>query len=310
MGTTRVFKIVSPVTRPTELSEWEMISPPTTFAPVVTTRNSSVIATAGAETPALVGLLTIKEAAHNVLFPNYKSMWKELLVSKEPSDGTGGKPELGLENSRMRSCTSRPVMVESREEMGFYCDWNQGRIKPNDAHDDVSRQRLSPFLHSHHPSQSQQYLPSTHTRNRMLCISLPGVSSLTDPRAIAAIIKPSLLADYPFQLDTNTGNTVHFIIVPLFEFALIDFRLPKQIGVGWIQATVGHGEHCSSATTYVGCHNILIRSYPPTSLVQPSHPHLGVSGTLPSRCHPPQRSPPWPTRKPCRLLLKFVSIHR
>ena len=50
----------------------------------------------------------------------------------------------------------------------------------------------------------------------------------------------------------NTGDTVRFIIVPLFEFALVDFRLPKQIGVGWIQATVGHGQRCSSVTTYVG----------------------------------------------------------
>lgn len=120
MGTTHVSKIVSPVTRPTELSEWETMSPPTMSTPVVTTRNSSVIATAGAETPALVGFLAIKEAAHNALFPNYKSMWKELSVSKKPSDGTGGKPELGLESSRMRGCTSRPVMVESGEEMGFY----------------------------------------------------------------------------------------------------------------------------------------------------------------------------------------------
>ena len=50
----------------------------------------------------------------------------------------------------------------------------------------------------------------------------------------------------------NTGNTVRFITVPLSSFVLICFRFPKQIGVGWIQGTVGGGKRCSSATTYVG----------------------------------------------------------
>ena len=69
---------------------------------------------------------------------------------------------------------------------------------------------------------------------------------------MAAIKEPSLAPDYPFQRDMNTGDTVRFIILPSFEFVLIGFRFPKQIGVGWIQAAVGHGERCSSATTYVG----------------------------------------------------------
>ena len=28
----------------------------------------------------------------------------------------------------------------SRDEMGLYCDWNQGYVKPNGGHEDVSRQ--------------------------------------------------------------------------------------------------------------------------------------------------------------------------
>ena len=68
---------------------------------------------ATAETPALVGFLAIKEATHNALSPNHKPTWEELSSSKEPSDGTGGKPELSSEGSRMLSCTSRSVMMES-----------------------------------------------------------------------------------------------------------------------------------------------------------------------------------------------------
>ena len=40
------------------------------------------------------------------------------------------------------------------------------------------------------------------------------------------------------------------------RFVLIGIRLRKQIGVGWVQATIANGQRCSSATTYAGPHYI------------------------------------------------------
>ena len=138
------------------------------------------------------------------------------------------------------------------DAMGPYRDRNQGYVAPNDGHDDVSQRRLSPFLRSYPSSQTNQYLPSAHSRNGTLCISLPGATRPTDSRVMAAINEPGLSSEFPFQRDMNAGDTVRLIIVQSFGLVLPGLLFRKQIGVGWVQAAIGHGERCSSATTYVG----------------------------------------------------------
>jgi len=91
-------KLAARILSSSELSEWEALSPPTTSTPTatVTTMGSTAVAT---ETPKWVRFLAVrwavKEAAYKALFPNYRPTWKELSVSKEPSDC--GKPRLGYE---------------------------------------------------------------------------------------------------------------------------------------------------------------------------------------------------------------------
>lgn len=104
-------KFAARILSPSELSEWEALSPPTTST---STSTSSAIATAeDVETPAWVRFLAvrwaIKEAAYKALSPNYKPTWKELSVYKEPGDGTGGKPRLRFrkfENVRLHVSVS------------------------------------------------------------------------------------------------------------------------------------------------------------------------------------------------------------
>ena len=50
----------------------------------------------------------------------------------------------------------------------------------------------------------------------------------------------------------NTGDAVRSIKIDLPGLPLITFRFWKQIGFGWIQATIGNGRRSSSATSYVG----------------------------------------------------------
>ena len=93
-----------------EFSEWEtLLSPPTTSTSTVTARNpnTSIVT----ETPEWVRFLTVrwavKEAAYKALFPNYEPTWKDLSVSKEPSDG--GKPRVRFrkfENVRLHVSVS------------------------------------------------------------------------------------------------------------------------------------------------------------------------------------------------------------
>ena len=140
----------------------------------------------------------------------------------------------------------------SWDAMGHYRDLNQNYVAPNDGHNDVSRKKRHFSLHSHRFSQTNQYLPQAHSHNGTVCISLPGYTVPSDSRVVAAITEPDLESEFPFQRDMNTGNNVSFITVPLSGLPLIGLRFWKQIGVGWIQATIANGERCSSATTYVG----------------------------------------------------------
>ena len=106
------------------------------------------------------------------------------------------------------------------DAMGPYRNLNQKYVAPNDGHDDVSQKRISPLLHSDRSFQSNQYLPSAHSHNGTLCISLPGFTQPSDSRVIQAISEPKIAAEFPFQRDMNTGDTVRFIAVPLPEFYL------------------------------------------------------------------------------------------
>ena len=104
----------------------------------------------------------------------------------------------------------------SWDAMAHHRDLNQRYVAPNDRHDDVSQNRVSSLLpHSYHPLQTDQYIPSAHSRNGMVPISLPGYPKSTDSKITAAITEPTFASAFPFQRDMNTGNTVRFTTVTL-----------------------------------------------------------------------------------------------
>ena len=87
----------------------------------------------------------------------------------------------------------------------------------------------------------------------MVHISLPGYPwQAIDSKVIAATTEPALVSEFPFQRDMNTGDAVRSIKIGLPGLPLITFRFGKQIGFGWVQATIGNGQRSSSATSYVG----------------------------------------------------------
>ena len=120
------------------------------------------------------------------------------------------------------------------DAMTPYRNRNQKYVAPNDGHDDVSWKLVSSLLfHSYHSPQTNQYLPSAHSRNGTLCISLPGFTQPIDSKVIAAINEPGFTSEFPFQRDMNTGNTVCFIIVPLSgSFQLTFFSETDRCWVG------------------------------------------------------------------------------
>ena len=126
------------------------------------------------------------------------------------------------------------------DAMAHYRDLNQKYVPPNDGHDDVSQKQLScPLPRSYHPSQTNQYIPSAHSRNGMVPISLPGFPEDIDSRVIATTAEPDFASEFPFQRDMNTGNTVRFLAVvycPDFflsssvsgdRSALVGYRVPS-----------------------------------------------------------------------------------
>jgi len=78
-------RFASRILSPSEFSEWETLSPPTTSTSTKDSNQEWV--------RFLAVRWAIKEAAYKALFPNHKPTWNELSVSKEPSGG-GGKPRL------------------------------------------------------------------------------------------------------------------------------------------------------------------------------------------------------------------------
>ena len=138
------------------------------------------------------------------------------------------------------------------DAMAHHRDLSQKYVAPNDGHDDVSKNHVSSLPHSHHPTQTNQYLPSAHSRDGMVSISLPGYPKSIDSKVMAAIAEPAFSSEFPFQRDMNTGNTVRVTTVPSSGPFFICLCFWKQIGVGWVQSTIGNGQRSSSATTYVG----------------------------------------------------------
>ena len=140
------------------------------------------------------------------------------------------------------------------DAMAHHRDLNQKYVAPNDGHDDVSRNHSYFALsHSYHSFQTNQYLPSAHSRDGMVSISLAGYPKSIDSKITAAIAEPAFASEFPFQRDMNTGNTVRFTMATLSGlYLLICPCFWKQIGVGWVQCSIGNGQRSSSATSYVG----------------------------------------------------------
>ena len=100
------------------------------------------------------------------------------------------------------------------DAMTHYRDLNQKYVPPNDGHDDVSQKQII-FLPScsYHLPQTNQYLPSAHSRDGMVSISLPGFPQPIDSRVIATTAEPDFAPEFPFQRDMNAGDTVRVIAV-------------------------------------------------------------------------------------------------
>jgi len=90
-------KLATRILSPSELREWETLSPPTSSVPIPVTTNGLDAITTEKWFRFLSVRWAIKEAAYKALFPLYKPTWKDLTVSKAPADG--GKPSLTLEGS-------------------------------------------------------------------------------------------------------------------------------------------------------------------------------------------------------------------
>lgn len=104
-------KLAARILSPSEFREWKTLSPPTTSTSTVTPSGPDGVAMAGTSGREWFRFLAVrwavKEAAYKALFPNYKPIWKDLSVSKEPSNG--GKPRLRFgkfENVRLHVSVS------------------------------------------------------------------------------------------------------------------------------------------------------------------------------------------------------------
>ncbi|EAU85705.1 hypothetical protein CC1G_12262 [Coprinopsis cinerea okayama7 len=73
-----------------------------------------------------------------------------------------------------------------------------------------------------------RYNPSVHGNNGLVSVSIVGYSQAIDDAVIDA--SAELGGDFSYDVDVNDGN---------------------QLGVGWVQATVGNGERSSAATSYL-----------------------------------------------------------
>jgi len=90
-------KLATRILSPSELREWETLSPPVASAPVSVTERDVDMVVGEKWFRFLTIRWAIKEAAYKALFPLYKPTWKDLTVSKAQEDGD--KPSLTFENS-------------------------------------------------------------------------------------------------------------------------------------------------------------------------------------------------------------------
>ncbi|KAG7439444.1 aryl-alcohol oxidase precursor [Guyanagaster necrorhizus] len=80
-----------------------------------------------------------------------------------------------------------------------------------------------------HHNTTGQFNPEVHGFDGILSITLPGYPRGTDQRVIQTT--SDLADEFPFNLDMNSGY---------------------QLGVGWMQTTVGNGTRSSSEVSYLG----------------------------------------------------------
>ncbi|KAJ3757799.1 alcohol oxidase [Lentinula raphanica] len=80
-----------------------------------------------------------------------------------------------------------------------------------------------------HHNTTGQFDPSVHGFDGIVSVSLQGFPNGIDNRTIEATRE--LSAEFPYNLDMNSGF---------------------QLGIGWVQATIGDGTRSSSATSYLG----------------------------------------------------------
>jgi len=124
------------------------------------------------------------------------------------------------------------------DAMAPYRDLNQKYVAPNDHHNDVSQKQAFSLLRSYYSSQTSQYLPSAHSRNGTVPISLPGYMWPIDPRVAAATTEPSFVSEFPFQRDMNTGNPVCSITSVVLSRLIFDWL--SFWGTDWFWLGTGH----------------------------------------------------------------------
>ena len=196
------------------------------------------------------------------------------------------------------------------DAMARHRDLNQKYVAPSDGHDDVRQERASPLLlYSYRSSQTNQYLPSAHSRNGTLSVSLPGYTYPGDSRVIAATAEPDFVSEFPFQRDPNAGNSVRLITIlmsslflPAFvsenRSALAGYRAPLPMASAPARPPATLDRNTSIARTYISCFTPMLRSFlrPPIlvprllhSMVLSSEPDPLVSQQIPPLPSPRSR---------------------
>ena len=139
------------------------------------------------------------------------------------------------------------------EAMAPYRDLSQRYVPPNDGHDDVSRNQLSPPLtvlstpldEPIPPVGTQSERDGTH-QPCWVPMATYRFESCRGHHRTGFSVRVSLPAGH----EHRRHGTFHYD--RLSGLPLITFRSGKQIGFGWVQATIGNGQRSSSATSYVG----------------------------------------------------------
>ncbi|KAH9945030.1 aryl-alcohol oxidase-like protein [Epithele typhae] len=94
----------------------------------------------------------------------------------------------------------------------------------------IKSETLSPPVDGH--DTRSQVNATLHGFHGPVLTSLPGNSTILDGRVI---MTTSELAEFPFNLDMNSGN---------------------PLGLGWLQSTIGHGVRTSSATAFLDANTL------------------------------------------------------